>query len=230
MAKRIKIPEKFLPALKSVANQADKLPLLWRTIDELDATEITVARINKAFAKKADISYSDAENIVQQIMALHNLREALEKTPALLVDDLTESLERDASEHWKPEQIKKWKDAREQIQDALSPDNPLNIIQKSIRLTYEYENILHDSTIFTDVRPVFGDDAQSINRLIINNVLEIEYSDGNKRRKFFAALDARDIAKLKRACERAQTKTEALKTHLDGLSTPVIVVGAADDE
>ena len=42
----------------------------------------------------------------------------------------------------------------------------------------------------------------------IGYLLEIEYHDGTEHRRIFTALDAKDVAKLKSACERARKQKQ----------------------
>jgi hypothetical protein len=66
--------------------------------------------------------------------------------------------------------------------------------------------------------------------MTIGHVLEIVYYADEEDRRIYIALDINDIAKLKKACERAEAKAVALKEQLRQLPSQIIVVGERADE
>jgi hypothetical protein len=227
MPKRISVPPGVLPHLALIAEQGDKLHLLDGITAALKPVELTTDRIAREFAAKANISVSDARRLLTTIMSLNLLGATTGASPDAIYDDVTASL---ADGNSKLVDIDKWKAARAAIVKTLSPTHPLGLVQKTTRLRYEHQNILHRVKILTDVRPVFDNTAREIQLMSVGYVLEIEFNDGTDRRQTFYALDVEDIATLKAECERAQTKTATLKEKLKTLPWPVLISGEADDE
>jgi hypothetical protein len=230
MPKRISVPPSIVPQLALIAEQGDKLHFLKSITDALDPAERTTTRIAKIFAVKAKISISDARKIITQIMSLNLLGSSMGSSPAAIFDNVTESLADAHARDSKIVNLDKWKAAKASLEELLSPAHPLGLVQKTTRLRYEHQNILHRISILTDVRPVFDDTARVIQLMSVGYVLEIEYHDGTDRRQTFFALDAEDVTALKSACERAETKTATLKEKLKGLPWPVLISGDIDDD
>jgi hypothetical protein len=231
MPKRISIPPRLHSVIALIADHANQLSLLPEAISGIDPGKRSPERIASAFASKAGLSRADANSIITQLLALQNLRSDSSLTPPQLFDALTQSLERDAPPAWQTKYLDKWKQAREAVEKAVDSTNLLNIVYKTSRLIYEHQHVFYDASIITDIRPVFDDSARTVNQLTISHVLEIEFSeDGRTARKFYVALDAVDVAKLKRACERAEAKTVTLKETLKSLMLPVIAPGEIEDE
>src|ERR1700733_417769 len=192
MAKKVTIPERILPMIALLGEHADKLSMLKEVIESLEPGKQTPALIAAGFASKASLPLVQARDIVTQLMAFQDLRMNVLMPPADVFDAITESLENVASRDWKTAHLEKWKSARDSIEKVLEPSFPLCAISKSIRLSYEHQNILYTATIVTDVRPAFDDSARDVQRMTIAHMLELDYSDGRQRCKFFAALDAND--------------------------------------
>ena len=174
--------------------------------------------------------FADAQKIVTQIIGFHNLRTKLGMTAPELYDAITDNLVSDFPKIWNEEHLSNLRKARDYLIDVLNPDHPFYIIEKRTRLTYEHQNVLYDVSIITDVRPIFDETGRDIAQLSIHHVLDIEYFNGASRSQLFAALDATDLPKLKKTCERAQTKEATLKKKLRGFKGPVVMSGEFDDE
>jgi hypothetical protein len=230
MARKLRIPSQALPSIEAIGNNFSKLPLLKVIAEELDPGKSSPERISTLFAAKADLSQTDALKIVSQVLGFHGLRTTFGMTPSSLYKAITDSIVGTAAEKWKDEHLENWKKSKDAVIAALDPSHPFTIIEKRTRLTYEHQNVLYDANILTDVRPIFDETAKDIAQLSITHVIGIEYSDGTHRHQLFAAMDSTDVAKLKRACDRAQTKEITLKSKLKGFQGPIILAGELDDE
>jgi hypothetical protein len=102
----------------------------------------------------------------------------------------------------------------------------LNVVAtKAKELLYEVERALCEARILTDLRPVFGSDVSARPMaMMVVYTLKLSYHEGPKGeiKEMFMALDADDIAKLKRMLERAETKTAGLASYLQqaGIKSP----------
>jgi hypothetical protein len=230
MARKLAIPEKFRAPIALLARHADKVPMLAGVIEGMRPADRVPSKIAKQFSEGAAIPVTEARQIVNQLMAFHQLQSTVGMTPTEMYDEVLESLTLDASEEWKKDHLENFKKARRIIEEAASPSHPLYLVQKAMRLRYEHQNILYDSNVLVDVRPVFDIQGRELKQMTLGFKLEIEYNDGTERRHLFAALDALDIAKLKASCERAQTKTVTLTKALAAVNVPILVPGEMDDE
>lgn len=231
MANRVlSIPEQFLPAIALVARHRQQLPLLRNVIEELDPVQRTPGNIARQFASKLKIPVANARDMVNQLMSLHTLQATFAWSPSDTFDSMLASLEADAPQQWKSENLEAWKAARREIEEIAATTHPLYFVQKALRLKFDHQHILRDANLLVDARPLFDEPGREVVQWSIDYVLEIEYHDGARTHHLFATLDAGDVAKLKSQCERAQSKTVTLKTALETTKRPVIVTGDEPDE
>lgn len=162
----------------------------------------------KLIATATSISES---TVVRIVSALSNLR-FLQTQLGVNTDDLfyiiAKQIEENAPDNIKKDLIQQWNENRDAIVkaiDALTDDHPLSLSGKAEELTYIHQNILLDSRIITDVRPIFTSNANKIVEAIITHSLVLYYSDGDSRKKIHLSLDAKDVSDL-RKCAIARTR------------------------
>lgn len=73
-----------------------------------------------------------------------------------------------------------------------------------------YERILHDVQIMTDVRPVFGENVGYPEQAAVVNTIQISYHEERGTNSIHLVMDAEDLIKLRRLIDRALEKREAL--------------------
>jgi len=229
---RITVPASQFPALAVLAEHSASLPVLRGAAESIDQERRTVDAIARAFAGRTKIPLGDAKHIITQLRSLDGVRTTLGLSPKELFDALIEDLTEKAaaSPEAKKIDLDKLRAAEKEIEAIFSADHPLGLVNKLNRLRYDYANVLINANILTDVRPIFDDAARDIKSLSVGYVLQIEYWDSTDRRQIFAALDAKDIAKLKSLCERAQTKTLTLQEKMKNLPWPLLVAGELTDD
>jgi hypothetical protein len=107
-------------------------------------------------------------------------------------------------------------DARERLAAhlrELMAIRSLRIALKAHDLMTEHQRVFSAARIFTDVRPVFGDDprAPPVGSVIFET-LKIEFfTESLSRAAFYVALDRLDLESLKEVVDRALEKTTALR-------------------
>jgi len=230
MARKIRVPEKFLPAIAQIGEHASRLPLLAEVSANATTSKHTPESIASLFAARAQVPREIALEIVVQVMAFQDLRSTSGMSAAELFDAVTASLEQQVGPLFEAQSLEKWRGARPQIEKAMEPGHPLGTLQKTNRLTYAHQNVFYDVRIISDLRPVFDDSGRDVQLMTISHVLQIEYHDGSGDRHMFFAIDADDLAKLRKACERAETKAITLRDALQKLPWPVVVAGDYLDE
>lgn len=77
----------------------------------------------------------------------------------------------------------------------------------------DHERLFSDARILTDVRPVFGAQASDPpSGAVLNQMLKIEYYDGDALDAIYLALDRNDLMQLRAVIDRALEKSETLLT------------------
>lgn len=104
---------------------------------------------------------------------------------------------------------------------ALLQAPDLVAVSKAADIVTEYDHVLHLSRIITDIRPVFDNSINSdpLGAVIVHQ-LRIGFIDENRLRTISFALDADDLANLKRAVDRAGDKQNALSRVLRRADLP----------
>lgn len=85
---------------------------------------------------------------------------------------------------------------------------------KAIELSYDSDNLLQRTRILTDIRPLFTDDAQSVDGAIVAHTLRLRYDSAGVDRELSLALDNSDLRRLIEDCERALLKEQTAQNKL----------------
>ncbi|MHC9292037.1 hypothetical protein ACRCUN_06190 [Mycobacterium sp. LTG2003] len=115
---------------------------------------------------------------------------------------------------------------------ALLNNATIQRYAKALTLRNEYERIVTDTRILSDIRPVFDDDEENpgIRAAIVNHTLRFTYTAGDgERHESHFALDVHDLEKLKAQIERALKKDKASQSLVETASV-VVLQPLEDDE
>jgi len=191
----------------------------------------TVQRYTRQLAHKLNMGF---HNVYVVTRILSNLRLSQERSklpPKNFLDKVTSSLE-GLGAPWDLELLEKWRSVVPVLELALSSlttDSNLMISTKFTRLTFARQNILHSSSIVTDLRPVFDEARNKIRGMIATQSLIIVYSaENNERRELHLTLDRLDVASLKEECERAELKAESIAQEMRGCDWHTIIYPEPD--
>ncbi len=88
----------------------------------------------------------------------------------------------------------------------------LTLSAKALGLRNDYQRSYCDIRILTDIRPVFGSPAEKPLGAFVEHTLKIEYHEDGEHKEFYVALDNEDLGKIRKALDRAESKTAALKS------------------
>ena len=226
----IRVPPEALPTLAAMVKSPQKLAKLDEIVDELGASGCPPELLAREFASRAKVPSGVAKAIVRQILEFHAVRTKFAMGPVQLVEALDERIKADAPDEWKEKNLGNWEASKDVLVGLLNPFSPLSSLEKRTRLTYKHQNVLYETCLITDARPVFDDTGKEIMEFSITHVLEIDFFDGSDRRSMFAALDSKDVIALRQQCDRAIIKEVTLKESLDKLERPVIITGGENQD
>lgn len=85
---------------------------------------------------------------------------------------------------------------------------------KAIELSYDSDNLLQRTRILTDVRPLYSDDAQSIDGAVVAHTLRLRYDSAGVDHELSLALDSSDLQRLIEDCQRALVKEQTAQQKL----------------
>jgi hypothetical protein len=205
------LPESAQRGISSLLGHADGLAeILASTVAE--PPKISAASTFRTIATTLGVDFAEVARIFGALENLSVLREELGSTDAVL-NLLEKRLNTDIAERLRPRvgQIKA-------IIESYIASHPVAISLKAEKLSYLHETLLQDAEIITDVRPVFNADGTKILEMVATHSLIISaYSPGTGSRRLHFALDAADVLKLRRICDRAIVKADSIKRELGGM-------------
>jgi hypothetical protein len=201
------IPERAAEEIEALADHSEGLQEFTNAARR-ETVALTPAEVIAAISKKVGVSTDILRKIFNGFENLTNLSEEFGSTNKML-DDLIVNLDERVSA-----KLKAKKEAIGLAIEEYAQGNAVSLSYKAQRLTYLRENIYQQSEIITDARPVFDTRGEKIVEYLITHNLVITYFSQGRPANVHLALDAADVLKLRKACDRAVIKAKALKSEL----------------
>jgi len=211
-APRMKIPEERLPSFTKILTlEENTYQELLEVLDKSPLTYNPSGLPSKLAPSVTNLSEVEATEILETIIPLYLVRFESELSIPDFAEEICKALEKT--------EVDLADGRREQLRDRLIRllgIKSLDITSKATSLLIEYKNILHSARIFTDIRPVFGENPQEppVGAIIVHT-LKIHYLTGKGYDEFFVALDENDIQKTIDVLERAKAKAKSLKSAIN---------------
>lgn len=205
--------------LKISDKQADDLELISQiAIEQLDEITKNLQSLDGSLVRPKDLTdvfNSVLDDETSQILTRHliNLSE-LKRDKQVSGEEVLEAVSFGLKKAgWSDDKLSKWEKINPRIQDLMSTDT-ICAAAKLINLSFDYSHILKNSTILTDIRPVWGNETSHVLGAIITQTLRINYRGKDGSNEISLALDESDIKMLMDSCTRALDKAEVLKNLL----------------
>jgi len=199
---RLQLPDRSRSSLKHLIEYSEEQ--FRRLLSALESA----SRLNPQSVATAIVPpIRGSEEVVSTIFALHHAQATSDVTRETFLGDLIETMGLD------PE-TPGFEMAKSRLSKVLSIGS-LGKLAKASRVLSEYDHAFYDATIFSDIRPVFGDEASSPPAgMGIVHTLEILYHKDRLHERFFVALTTKDLQKLRSALDRAELKVTTLRESL----------------
>ena len=210
------IPKEYAPGLAALSALSDSEASNFAKA--LSAIPDTV-RVRKEIAefvkgKLVDFLPGKVDELVRALHSLYQARGVMEVSLDKFVDDLADAMASSGLPNLALTEAERGRFIQN-IHKLLGVDG-LSFLAKAHALQSEHERLFHDAKILTDLRPVFHAPDEPPVDMIVEYILKIVFHDGSRRhREIFMAMDADDIARLKKAIDRAEKKAASLKALLD---------------
>ncbi len=118
------------------------------------------------------------------------------------------------SNAWSEDEISRWKKLEPQLLSFFSLATVETVV-KAIDLSYDYSKLLQNMKILTDIRPIFNEDASTIQGSVVSYTLRIYFSTlEGKSESLSLALDEKDVKGLLKLCDRALKKAQTAKSFM----------------
>jgi hypothetical protein len=201
------IPKSAADQVKLLVEYADRLGEFIDAAQEQQPA-LTANEVIVAIAKDIRIDSKILESVFNALDNIKNLSDefgGIEKT----IDELSRGLKDEDAQ-----KILKKKHAISEAVTKYTSDNAIAISYKAQRLTYLRENTFQEAEIITDARPVFDSKGENIIEYLITHYLVVTYFHQGDFKNIHLAMDAGDVVKLRKACDRAFVKAKSLKAAL----------------
>jgi len=167
----------------------------------------------------------EVSQIVDAFTALYRVRSQLEVPVSRTALDVLKALRSEDDLGGIVITDENWKSLADRVAKLLAMES-LNVIQtKAQELKSEYEHEFCEARIFTDIRPVFGSNvADAPVTMLLVHMLKLGYHDSHegRHRELFLSMDGSDLASLKAAIERAETKAKSIQSRLESAGLKLI--------
>lgn len=211
---QIKIPLQYEAGLaKALSLSEDAMLSLISSLGESSSSLRPKTVVSKVSQSVKHISESDIEPIVNTITSLYLARANMEMSVSEFADSIIEAL--DESDSVLVEVSSENRERLKNRLEALLNVESLKVRAKALEVLHEHEHALSRVRVMTDIRPVFGPNADdSPIAAVVVHMLKLTYLEDSKFKDFFVALDNDDLKLIKEALDRAEKKAQSLKSLL----------------
>ncbi len=185
----------------------------------LDAPPVSdVEDLAEMCSKQSSIPSNQVESVLRVLMSLNTYKRDTSKAAKEILDEVKNylALQNDFSENWEVEYSRKWEVKSPILINLLSNSRAIEVMSKARDVLYDFQAILLDSKVFTDIRQIFDNDASKIEGSLVIHTLSLDYIENREPKQIHVMLSAKDIenliSKLQRASKKASTSIENLNS------------------
>lgn len=211
----IRIPESAYEALRSLAGLTEAQ--FAELLDGLSKSQPGMSM--EAFCEHVALSVKPedaaiAKQIVGELFRLDALRGNLGVNPTQLAEMIY-----DAAIKEKNKDVLFPKETASLLANRITKifecSYKLSLTAKVSDVSTEHSHVFFSARVFTDIRPIFTEDATSIDAAVLIHHLVIHYGENNDHKDFNVALDASDVQSLRQVLDRADKKAALLRELVD---------------
>jgi hypothetical protein len=168
---------------------------------------------SEVVSKTKDVSPEDVSEILETLLSLFYSGFHHDLPPEQLADDVVEAMVETPKDFELPSERQKW--FRERLIRVFKIENLL-VVAKALSVLQDNEKNFYGARILTDIRPVFGSDTGVAPRAaVIVHMLNLIFHSEGKTKELFIAMDTADVQMLREVLDRADVKSETLKSVIE---------------
>jgi hypothetical protein len=134
------------------------------------------------------------------------------------------------SSAWTEDDARKWDKIAKLLAEFLSLPI-LHLVIRAVDLSYEYTNLWGNARIITDIRPIFTDDASTIDGAVVSHACRLQFLCADGQHELNIAMDESDVRDLAEQCDRALRKAETARHLMNDIAgVPTTVPGGETDD
>ncbi len=180
------------------------------SLERLPAPPLSTKALLDAVA--AVIGRTSAEPLVRQLLGMQGF--AVQGGHA--IDDVL------AGVRWAVEQqgesagisLDSWRAAEPSVK-ALVEARSVRLPARAMDLAYDYTNLLRQTRIITDIRPLFDPPGKNIEAAVVSHTLRLFYFSSDGEHELSIAMNESEVAALHEQCERAIRKASEAKLTME---------------
>lgn len=220
MASSLIIPEEYEAGYAKLITLDDSI--IERLAEALKDSPMVLRPTDLAAAVAERIAGSIADDdiyeILQTLISLYPVEEDFESNEQL-AEEICEAIIESDSEILKLPEGERER-FKQRLVNLLDID-PIRVVSKANILLHEYERVVHNARVMTDIRPVFGASADGPPKAaLIVHTLKINYHDAEGLKEFYVAMDSDEMYQLMYVLDRAEAKSKSLRAVLDAAKLP----------
>ena len=222
----IQIPESGLEGLNVLIGLGpEKVNTLCETAKDLPLT-LNMKSLTNRLSSQLDIEPRSVSRLVMgALMPLNHLRVSLKLETRDFLKLISNTLEKDAPEKWRSENLPGWKAVEGPITPLFEKDNFFSVTSKSYQLLVNRPNPVQDVKILSELRPIYSEDATSIKAFVLSKTLVVEYLEGDSKKSIFLSMDMDDLRSLAVEVDRAKLKRDTVSEEVFGWGVDLLTYG-----
>lgn len=203
------IPSGHKAIINKVARlTAEERASVTNALKTLELGSLSVERLARQLAEHSDLSEDECNDLLSVIANLHALPLVGALDRKEVIPEVLEALEGDKKVGLKDLDLKVVSGF---LEEALKIP-ALEVFSKAIHLYAGHERLFSRAKIFTDLRPVFGENLDKPDKFVISHTMRLSVYRGSQREgeDIYIALDKADLDMLAGVIDRARKKQESL--------------------
>jgi hypothetical protein len=164
--------------------------------------------------------------LIHQVIGLRSYIDEAQVAPAEAMEALSLGLKR---QKWPEDLYSKWEEVAKILERFLLLENVVTIA-KALELSLDFEHILIDSKILTDIRLVYSANRDKIIGGIVCNRLRIKFHDEDAHKSLSISLDKDEIEHLQKLCNEALNKIKMASDMLKTAGLSSFITGEGYDD
>ena len=212
----LRVPEHERPVLEQLATiPSDAIAAIEKSLAQQGPTR-DVSKLRTAVERFVpEPARSNLGEILELLITLNSITNSVATSTSELARGVAES-----------ESLSLDAESRSRLASSLAKllgVSAVSLAGKAANISREYPNDFHEARIITDVRYLFSDDVEEPPAAaVISHLLRITCHDGMALKEVYFGLSGEDLAELKAAIQRAETKEGTLRSLLASSGTEVI--------
>lgn len=215
------VPEQYLNGLEKLAILDDKvIKNIFQSIEAVPPA-FDLQKIASFAGSNYGVDVEDASAILNFIAALYFYIRNEDISSDIIIDVICENLKKDVPIKLAPKYIPKLKT---RLSRLLGISSFLEIIYQASDLLPENQNILVDTRLLTDIKPIFKEDISGgISASLISHTLRLQYENINGIQEIFVSISSSNIEQLIEELQESLTKESALQEIFDRINIPCLI-------